>query len=631
MHVEGRKQKVLFELGRENPCRRRDVPKRVPYDGRIVKYRRLPIEGVRGDEPPMNIASPSDPRMNRRAINGRWLAATVIMAGTAGFLMLGALDIAFHGKIHFTAAVAKFLRTGAARIEQTVDGRGDRLDPLRPISEAVPTQVHVAQLDARGVSAKPLTHLAAHLGAGPAVPVATAVMVRRVESYGSADMQEESQASSNPLPPEILFGTSRRRRAAPQGGEVSLGYAEARTDYARVEPVNVSVVPKAVVHSDEVYKIIVAKAGDTLPLVLRAFGASEADAQAITARMSGWKVGKPGLFAGGEKITVVEDSFDRNDEKAAAKPLRVIVEGLSPQAAAVVLSDNGDYIGDVDLPHDASADGGQTHISAGDGASPGVTAEESVKDNLYALAKVNNVDRSLIDNVVRLCAHDIDLDEPASADDAVDLLYSAGETGEAELAYVGLTVDGKAHRYYRFTSPADSSSDYYDQNGHSITQFLLRKPVAAGRLGDGFGWRTHPVLHDRRFHEGVDYAAPYGSPIAAAGAGVVEKIDQEWGYGKYIRVRHDQGYETTYAHVSGFPRGVRVGARVRQGETIAYIGSTGLSTGPHLYYEVRINGQNVDPLRIRLEAGRLLSAGELTVFHQQREKLDQLIAASTAH
>ena len=155
--------------------------------------------------------------------------------------------------------------------------------------------------------------------------------------------------------------------------------------------------------------------------------------------------------------------------------------------------------------------------------------------------------------------------------------------------------------------------------------------MAAGRLGDGFGWRTHPVLHDRRFHEGVDYAAPYGSPIAAAGAGVVEKIDQEWGYGKYIRVRHDQGYETTYAHVSGFPRGMRVGARVRQGETIAYIGSTGLSTGPHLYYEVRINGQNVDPLRIRLEAGRLLSAGELTAFHQQREKLDQLIAASAAH
>jgi murein DD-endopeptidase MepM/ murein hydrolase activator NlpD len=355
-------------------------------------------------------------------------------------------------------------------------------------------------------------------------------------------MQEESQASNNPLPPEILFGTSRRRRAAPPGGDVSLGYAEARSDYARVEPVNVSVVPKAVVHRDEVYKIIVAKAGDTLPLVLRAFGASEADAQAITARMSGWKVGKPGLFAGGEKITVVEDSFDRNDEKAAAKPLRVIVEGLSPQAAAVVLSDNGDYIGDVDLPHDANADGGQTHISAGDGASPGVTAEESVKDNLYALAKVNNVDRSLIDNVVRLCAHDIDLDEPASADDAVDLLYSAGETGEAELAYVGLTIEGKALRYYRFASPADNSSDYYDQNGHSITQFLLRKPVAAGRLGDGFGWRTHPVLHDRRFHEGVDYAAPYGSPIAAAGAGVVEKIDQEWGYGKYIRVRHDQGY-----------------------------------------------------------------------------------------
>jgi murein DD-endopeptidase MepM/ murein hydrolase activator NlpD len=126
----------------------------------------------------------------------------------------------------------------------------------------------------------------------------------------------------------------------------------------------------------------------------------------------------------------------------------------------------------------------------------------------------------------------------------------------------------------------------------------------------------------------VDYAAPFGSPIVAAGAGVVEKIDQQPGYGKYVRIRHDFGYETTYAHVSGFPRSLKIGDRVHQGQTIAYVGSTGLSTGPHLYYELRINGHNVDPLRARIGAGRILSEAALETFRRMRERTDQLLDAS---
>ncbi len=209
-----------------------------------------------------------------------------------------------------------------------------------------------------------------------------------------------------------------------------------------------------------------------------------------------------------------------------------------------------------------------------------------------------------------------------------DRLYSANALGQPELAFAALTLDGKVHRYYRFTAPDDDSSDYYDADGHSVTTTLLRKPVDAGHLGDGFGWRVHPVLRDRRFHEGVDYAAPFGSPIAAAAAGVIEKIDRQWGYGEYIRIRHDYGYETTYAHISSVPHGLHVGDRVRQGQTIAYIGSTGLSTGPHLYYEVRINGRNVDPLRVRLRAGRVLEGETLAAFDKARDRADELLQAS---
>ena len=157
---------------------------------------------------------------------------------------------------------------------------------------------------------------------------------------------------------------------------------------------------------------------------------------------------------------------------------------------------------------------------------------------------------------------------------------------------------------------------------------LMKKPVLAGRLGDGFGWRIHPILRDRRFHEGVDYAAPFGSPIVAAADGMIEIIGEEAGYGKYVRVRHDFGYETTYAHISGVPRGLKVGSRIRRGQTIAYVGSTGLSTGPHLYFELRVNGHYADPLQANLRAGRVLDGGTLAAFQAARRRTDSLVQAT---
>ena len=216
-----------------------------------------------------------------------------------------------------------------------------------------------------------------------------------------------------------------------------------------------------------------------------------------------------------------------------------------------------------------------------------------------------------------------------SARDRAEMVID--EEGERpRLASLKLEIGGRAFRYYRYDAPDDDSSDYYDPQGRSVTSFLLRKPVAAGRLGDGFGWRIHPVLGDRRFHQGVDYAAPFGSPIVAAGAGTVEKIDQEWGYGKYVRIRHDLGYETTYAHIAAVPRGLAVGQRVHQGQKIAFVGSTGISTGPHLYYEVRINGRNVDPLTVRLLGGRVLTGPALLAFATTRDQIDGLMRDAEA-
>ncbi len=153
----------------------------------------------------------------------------------------------------------------------------------------------------------------------------------------------------------------------------------------------------------------------------------------------------------------------------------------------------------------------------------------------------------------------------------------------------------------------------------------MRKPVL-DRPVSGFGLRRHPILGYTKMHTGVDWAAPTGTPIYAAGNGVIEKEGWESGYGKFILVRHHNGYETAYGHMSAYARGTHEGEHVRQGQVIGFVGSTGLSTGSHLHFEIRINGRFVDPMRIRLPHGRELHGPVLTAFEQERGRLDKIMA-----
>ena len=167
--------------------------------------------------------------------------------------------------------------------------------------------------------------------------------------------------------------------------------------------------------------------------------------------------------------------------------------------------------------------------------------------------------------------------------------------------------------------------DYYDETGKSAKKFLVRKPLGEGIVRSGFGARHHPLLQFTKMHTGVDWASPMGTPIYASGNGTVDKIGWEGGYGKYIRIRHAIGYETAYGHMSAFARGMDVGKKVRQGQVIGYVGSTGLSTGAHLHYEILVNGRFVDPMRIRLPRGRVLEGTLLASFEQERDRLDNMM------
>ena len=196
------------------------------------------------------------------------------------------------------------------------------------------------------------------------------------------------------------------------------------------------------------------------------------------------------------------------------------------------------------------------------------------------------------------------------------------------LLCAAMTVRDQTYKYYRFQTPDDNMVDFYDDNGRSMRKFLVRKPIAEGDMTSPFGMRFHPILHYARMHTGVDWAAPIGTPIYAAGNGVVIKAGWDGGYGRRVEVQHANGYVTAYNHMSSFGRAIVEGAHVVQGQTVGYLGDSGLATGPHLHYEVIINGNFVDPMAIKLPRTREFDGRMLGAFKRERDRIDQLMAES---
>lgn len=540
------------------------------------------------------------------------LIALILLSGAAAALMWGALYGAVGTRAHFALAPPIFRRA-----EASASSRGNQLvpDSLGMASRLLRTRIE--EIDEQAKTNKVFTHIVASLeGSSDPPALADAATTTSAERVSAT-------AGLQALPSEILTGLSQAEAQMPAAArayaDVETPEIHSRTPLGR--PLNLTTVAKSQSGIVNKRRVVFARPGDTLRQVLSEAGMIAQDAQAVSPLLSPERSGSDALTADNSIILTADDSNEQ-----PFRPLKILVQRKGSPAQIVALADDGRYVRIA--TSQGKDDPTLTDIIEKDGPALRPPDNRSLRQSLDALAGSRRIDRSLIDELVRLCAHDVDLEAPVSRDASVELLYVEDRGEDPELAFAALTTDGHTHRYYRFAPPDGDVSDYYNSDGQAVTQFLLRKPVAAGRLGDGFGWQIHPILLDRRFHRGVDYAAPFGSPIVAAGAGVVEKIDQEWGYGKYVRVLHDFGYETTYAHISSVPRGLHVGARVHQGQTIAYVGSTGLSTGPHLYYEVRINGRDVDPLRIRLRAGRILDGKMLEAFNEARFHTDILLQAS---
>jgi len=254
-----------------------------------------------------------------------------------------------------------------------------------------------------------------------------------------------------------------------------------------------------------------------------------------------------------------------------------------------------------------------------------------IGSSLYKAAVDRDVPLSVLAELVRIYSWDVDFQREIQKGDRFEVAYErfVDDKGDVvrhgEVIYAKLVLSGAEKPLYRFeTKPG--RSNYFDDKGHSAKRPLLRTPIDGARLSSRFGKRRHPVLGFSKMHRGVDFAARTGTPIYAAGDGVIVYRGRKGGYGKYIRIRHAGRYNTAYAHMSRYRKGVTVGSRVRQGQVIGYVGSTGRSTGPHLHYEILSNGRQVNPLTVKMPSGIKLGRTALAKFQGNRENIDSLIA-----
>ncbi len=423
-------------------------------------------------------------------------------------------------------------------------------------------------------------------------------------------LDKGDSASAQLAPQKLLMQTSEAAYAAVHGApNHPLNAAAFDSIKVRMVDANVTTLLKSPTPGQLKPDLALAVAGHNQSLgdLLLKSGVSRQQAQAVTkilARQS------RGLYHEGEQVKL-------QFAGAARELVRVsLLDGDKP-LTTFALADDGSFAVQSAKPTPP----GRSHRNGDDDSL-------TLYDSLYQSALRQHLPKPIIHELVQVFANDVDLLEAAQPGDTLQVFYtdSVVKKNLHTLLYASLKTSDGMHRYYRFRSEGSRYVDYYDSQGHSSRKFLIRKPISGGRMSSPFGWRFHPILHISRLHTGVDWAAPTGTPIVAAGNGTIIKAGWSTGYGRRVEIQHAYGYVTTYNHMSGFGRGITAGAHVRQGQIVGYVGMTGLATGPHLHYEVKINGQYQDPLKVKLAHSKDLDGADKKAFEAERLRIDGYMA-----
>ena len=247
--------------------------------------------------------------------------------------------------------------------------------------------------------------------------------------------------------------------------------------------------------------------------------------------------------------------------------------------------------------------------------------EYVISNSLYADGINNNIPNQILIKLIQLFSFDLDFQRDIQKDTKVSISYekifvkNKSDYALGDIEYAKIIIKNNTLEYFKFLTD-DGFIDYFNRQGKNVKKSILKTPIDGARISSSFGMRKHPISGFNKMHKGVDFAAPIGTPVYAGGNGVIEMVGVNGGYGKYIRIRHNNEYKTAYAHLNSYRKGISKGVRVNQGEVIGYVGSTGRSTGPHLHYEIIYQNKKVNPLKLKLPSGKILKGDELARFEK---------------
>jgi len=635
-----------------------------------------------GDEPPLSVDGDKT-GVDRRRVSVQWFSGTILTGLCGAALMGGAVFAALDGETNF-ATVPDRLETA---LRGSLVGIGDRLSAVSRKSDRLPSggeinsarniirqSMTVRVGDREVVRVRPYVRVSSNLALSITdlsanIPAFNPQKLMLGDSSTAATPDQGSAAAAEPNV-EVSFVTrdlspllgrariaatvpiddviSRVREMASFTGSASAAYpiaasgvqlpgkyayaAEGNIDpYAgfetRIVPENITMLPKtanqtgSTVNANE--KLVTVRKNENITTILRDLGAKPEEIKAIAAVLG--SRGKDNGLKEGQRLRILLSM-----ETGRPQPVRVIVANDNSVEAVVALSDVGRYV-PVDVQ---SAETQVASASEDDDEDDGTGVR--LYQSIYETALRNQVPRAVVDELIRIYSYDVDFQRKTQPGDSFDVLYTGEEDTapandtKSDVVFAALNVGGEVKKFYKFVTTDDGLVDYYDETGKSAKKFLVRKPVADGILRSGFGARHHPILGYTKMHTGIDWAAPMGTPIYAAGSGTIEKAGWESGYGKYIRIKHANGYQTAYGHMTAFARGMDEGVKVRQGQLIGFVGSTGLSTGAHVHYEIIVNDRFVDPMRIKLPRGRALDGGILANFEKERDRVDGMMTKAPA-
>ncbi|MHA6688873.1 M23 family metallopeptidase [Devosia sp. A449] len=630
------------------------------------------------DCPALTVQSTDGEIPHGRELSFAWLTGTVMTGLTSVLLMGAALYVSFQGQDTFSTAYEALqlsrpktealtptdlsakssrlrpvtatrsdLEIIEASIRETVDGRDMiRNQPFvriratlatapTSLSEGVPNYDPVAILNATQPIAATASNIdintdvyGAEVEGEVAVQLAampmTFVPPRAISDQSAAEyvrsVVEATFFSEDPTAPTLAYaalGPSVRDLGLLPGNGTLGGIAE-----------NVTVMPKTTLAADAELgrseRILTVKERTALNEVLRRNGFTDAMIAAIDATLQ--NVFPSTELPAGARLRIL---FGPSRTSKTLIPYRMSIylhdnaSNTDVHRATVALTDKGQYVlglapAEIEFPEEDTEEVNVANLP-------------SVYRSIWETGRKHDLDDPTIERIIGMFAYEVDMTKKIAAGDSIEILETAPDAeGRTDLLYVGLTLGSTTRQLYRFGT-SDGVIDFYDADGETGKRFLTRRPLeGGGTLRSRFGYRIHPIFKTRRLHTGADLAAPSGTPIYAAGDGVIQYYKWQSGYGNKVEISHVNGYETAYGHMSRYVDGLSVGSHVRQGQIIGYVGSTGQSTGPHLHFEIKINGNLVDPLSVKLPKDNVLAQRYEGQFAETMAQINDLMARDPA-